>query len=610
MEPTKAEAAEMPAVQVREGRDEGDRTRRTSALVARPLPAPAGLSELATRRWELFAPALNASLLEAVQAASEALLTDADETAAADRRRLAFAAARALHARLPRLPQRIPSALAQLFLAPEALEESLQADVGAFAVQQLADRLLRADARALASLGNRLHGERGLSAPTMAARLAGLLDLVVDGPTLPTHARNVVCAFFARRLEVVLPGLAGRTRGPQREAPPTLDVPAPPRIEPGAETPAPPAAPAPRALLQALTRLQQEALDDRPVTELAPRARKLACASRIPVAPEALEQGLLCAEAEARALEKLLEDRRVPGAVAAVVTRLAPVLARSAVSLGARHPGAGAFVATLLQGALDLADADRDPRLPLLEDLCGEALVRYVDDDGVFCELLESAHGELSGLRQRQRDVRTRARERACADRRRACAREATATACARLALREGLTPLVEGGWRAALQLAHLRYGPGSVPWRRMLTLGDQLLLADRETLATLRPAVADALGLALPDATEAERLLDRVLARPGAPLDPGALETDETDATEDRAEHRFADGHAWLLPDGRRRWVLVQPTDGDGEVLLVDALARHLDWLPATTFAAWVDRGEAVPLDPDALLAGWLAGD
>jgi hypothetical protein len=345
------------------------------------------------------------------------------------------------------------------------------------------------------------------------------------------------------------------------------------------------------------------------VTELARRARKLANASRIPVDADALEEGLLRAEAEARALDALLEDRRVPDAVAAVVARLAPVLARSAVRLGARHPGAGAFVATLLQGTIDLTDADRDPRVPLLEDLCGEALVRYVDDDGVFCELLENAHGELSGLRQRQRDVRQRARERACADRRRACAREATEAACARLALREGLKPLVEGGWRAALQLAHLRYGPGSVPWRRMQTLGDQLLVADRETLAALRPAVADALGLALPDATEAERLLDQVLARPGAPLDPGALETEEAAAGEDRADHRFADAHPWLLPDGRRRWVLVQPADGEGEVLLVDALARHLDWLPATTFAAWVDAGEAVPLDPDALLADWLAG-
>ena len=142
-----------------------------------------------------------------------------------------------------------------------------------------------------------------------------------------------------------------------------------------------------------------------------------------------------------------------------------------------------------------------------------------------------------------------------------------------------------------------------------MCALGDQLLVADRDTLAALRPAVADALGLALPDATEAERLLDQVLARPGAPLDPGVLEADEPETTEDHAAQRFADAHPWLLPDGRRRWVLVQPADGAGEVLLVDALARQLDWVPAATFASWADAGEAVPLNPDALLASWLAG-
>jgi hypothetical protein len=607
MESTRVEAAEMPAPLVREGREDGGRMRSSGPLVARPLRAPAGLSDIATRRWELFAPALNASLLEAVQAASEALLADADETAAADRRRLAFAAARALHGRLPELPRRIPNALAQLFLAPTELETAWRDSVGAFAFQQLADRLLRGDPAALAALGHRLHGERGLQAEAVAARLAGLLDQVIASDSLPTHARNVVCAFFARRMEAVIPGLAGQRRDSRREAPPTLQTFTPPVVDTTALPTEVEPPEVPRALEQALTRLQQQALDDASVNDLARSAARLVAASRVPVDQAALGAALERVQREEADLDTLLSDRRIPAAVAAILRRLLPILARSAVRLGGRHPGAAAFVATLVKHALDLSDPDRDQRADLIEDLCGEALVRFVDDDRIFCELLETAHSELAALGQRQREVRTRARDRAAAERRRVVAREAAEAACSRLLQREGLRPLVEGGWRNALQQAYLRYGAHSAPWQRLLTLGNDLLTADRDALETLRPAIADALGLALPDATDAERVLERVLAEPGEALDPTELPHSLPPRSDPGACGTFDADLPLLLADGRRRWVLMQAGDADGEVLLGDALARKLEWIDGAALRLQVERGETSVLDAEPLLEDWL---
>lgn len=203
----------------------------------------------------------------------------------------------------------------------------------------------------------------------------------------------------------------------------------------------------------------------------------------------------------------------------------------------------------------------------------------------------------------RQLELRRRSRDRALVERRREHARRAADAICERLSVRNELIPFVERAWRGALTQVHLRYGQDSVPWRRMLILGQALLTARRRSLEELRPSLADALSLALPDAVEVEVTLDDLAAalrRPGAEVDLSAAQASSTKPADWRVH---PEDRPWRLADGRRRWLVVQARDGGGEVLLCDALGREPEWMDAATFDAAVDAGEIQRLDPEALL-------
>lgn len=186
---------------------------RLDALVARPLPAPEGIEGSRRRRWELFAPTLVACIREALAYGTRSLFEEAERTENDDRRRLASTAATELATRTSTIEARCTSALLRLFLDADGLAEFWQESTGAFALSQSAERLLANRPHALEALGRRLHGtKRGgpaTDARAMAGQLTGLLAAALDTEDLPSHARNVVAAAWSRRLEDVLPGLAG-----------------------------------------------------------------------------------------------------------------------------------------------------------------------------------------------------------------------------------------------------------------------------------------------------------------------------------------------------------------------------------------------------------------
>ena len=568
-------------------------------LVARPLPAPDEFDAARRRRWELFAPALAACLREALQRASEALFDEAGDTPAGDRRRLAFASATELAGRAQTLDARCRSALVRLFVDPNGLAEAWQAEVGAFALGQCAERLLRSRSDALIGLHRRLHRESIGDPAPVADMLAGLLAATFETERLSAHARNVLCTVWSRRLETVLPGLAGALGGAQRDPENT-------HREDGTDATAA-AAPAgdavPRPVLDALTRLQLLALEQPLKRDLAGQVVTHLASTRIPFDTAAAERALAAIRDEDARLGALCDDAACPAALAHVLPGLAPVLARVHCEYRPPHPGVVRLLNLLLTQTMDLGDDARDPRRQLLEDVVGDVLARFRGEPSDLDELFLDAASQLDDVTRRQQELRKRARDRALAERRRAHARRDADTICERLSTRDDLVPFVERAWRSALTQAHLRYGPDSVPWRRMLVLGQALLTAERADLATLRPSLADALSLVVTDAVEVEGTLDMLAAGLRAPGATVSLPTVRGTVPDGRARGVHRDDFPWRLEDGRRRWLLVQARDGGDEVLLGDALGRTLEWMSGEAFDAGVDAGRIVPLDGQKLL-------
>jgi hypothetical protein len=567
------------------------------------MPAPPELSGNAARRYELFAPALHACLHEAVEGAAADLFEDADRTRADDRRRLSFDAARALAAVRPTLRHRIEDALLRLFSDPDGLTAEWPGEVGAFTLEQLVDRLHRGHAETLEALGRRLHGRPDGGRPgvradagAMAAQLAGLLAAVCAAGTLPSHARNVACAHFGRRLDAVLPALAGAP-APRRTDTDRRTAPLVPAGEPLAVRSVP------RPVVDGLVSAQREALEGRIPGALARRCRRAVDGSAARFDARAADRAVEALAEDDALVDALGRRGELPPPLREALARLAPVLARSHLQHGRPNARTTALVRALVDDLADLTSDARDPRHELLDDLCGDLLARYTGDEAGFAELVEGVRERLADARRRLGEIRRRARDRALMERRREAAREAADRICRRLAARDELRTFLDEAWHGALLQAHLRYGPEAAPWRRMLVLGQGLLTADRRALATLRPALADALSLAVADAPEAERVLDALAERLGAGLDPTVLPAGRPEPTDAADRSPLPDHHAWRLEDGRRRWLLVQPEEGHGQVLLSDPLARRLEWMPAAALREAIERGAARPLSAAALL-------
>lgn len=573
--------------------------RRAEALVARPLPAPEEFDGPLRRRWTLFAPALAACLRETLDRASEQLFEEADQTQANDRRRLAFASATELAALGRTLDSRSRSALMRLFVDPLGLTEAWQSRTGAFALGQSVERLGRGHGPALAALHERLHDREEEEPHGMADQLAGLLDATFDAAELSAHGRNVLCTTWCHRLESILPGLAGARRSGSAK---TTSRPTP-RKDGASASDGGPRRLAPRPVLDALTRAQLQALEGPATTDLGTRIATRLAASRSPFDQSAADRALREIRAEAEVLAALAEDERVPRATGEALVSVAPVLARVHCEYAPPHAAALRFVGLLLSATIDLGDDGRDPRHMMLDDIAGDVLARFRGDVGDLLELTEDAREPLGALTDRQQELRRRARERALVERRREHARRATDLICERLSTRSELVSFVERAWRSALTQAHLRYGPDSVPWRRMLVLGQALLTARRRDLTQLRPSIADALSLALPDAVEVEATLDDLAAALRAPAPETELPTARTTTATTDSWQTHREDLPWRLQDGRRRWLLVQAREGGGEVLLADALGRQTEWMDASDFDAAVAAGEIQQLDAQALL-------
>jgi hypothetical protein len=274
---------------------------------------------------------------------------------------------------------------------------------------------------------------------------------------------------------------------------------------------------------------------------------------------------------------------------------------------GNRDPAnAAVLITTLVRNGLDLEPGVRDPREALIDELVGDLLACYVGTPAALGSVVDEALTRLDQLLVRQRELRRRGRDRASADRRRARAREAAAAASGRLAQRADLAGFVEGPWHGALMQVHLRFGADSAAWARMLELGQELLVVDAAALERLRPALVDALGLTESDPTRVEQALD-VLARSlDEPAEPTVLPDGAAGPPSSRDLSPLPDARPLLLADGRRRWLLVQPEEGSGQVLLMDALALLPEWIRADDLRAECDAGRVSSLDPDPILASW----
>ena len=585
--------------------------RRRPGLVVRPLPVPAELGSTAGRRWELFAPVLHACLLATVETARTALLEDAERTAAPERRRLSFVAARELTTLSASVPTRATAALVRLFDVPEELETGWQIRVGAFSLQQLTERLQRRDRAALSALARRLHGPPGCSAAQMAARLAGLLAATLDCEHCSAHGRNVAGAFFARHLEDVLPGLAGRssasTAGP---SPSRVPAPQARSQEPVRER----RAPLPVPIARALTRAQLEALEAIPSPPLLEaRVRAALETSPAPVDAEDCRRLLERIPVLDARLERMTTRRELPQPLQDALLRLHPVLVHAHLTSGNRDPDdATDLVTGLVRGCLDLEPGLGDPRETLVEELVGDLLACYVGRPADLGPVVQEALARLARLQSRQQQIRRRGRERASADRRRDRAREAAAAASDRLAQRQDLAGFIRGPWHRALMQAHLRFGPESTLWTRMLGLGQELLVADAAALERLRPALVDALDLTEPDPTRVEQTLDDLARSLEQPAEPTLLPSGTPGPASSRNPSPLPDAHPLLAAEGGRRWLLVQPQEGAGQVLLMDALALLPEWVRADDLRAGIDSGEVSVLDPDGVLTDWAlpAGD
>jgi hypothetical protein len=140
-----------------------------------------------------------------------------------------------------------------------------------------------------------------------------------------------------------------------------------------------------------------------------------------------------------------------------------------------------------------------------------------------------------------------------------------------------------------------------------MLDLGQELLVADPAGLQRLRPALVDALDLTEPDPTRVEQALDALARSLEQPADPTILPDGAPGPASSRDLSSLPDAHPLLLADGRRRWLQVQPEEGAGQVLLMDALALLPEWLRGDDLRVELEAGRVSVLDPDAVLTSWL---
>lgn len=581
--------------------------RRRGMLTAQPVPVPEELDAAQGRRWELFAPTLNACVVTAAQTARETLLEDAQRTTSETRRRLSFLAARELGNTVATLREQTIGALVRLFVDVDSLARSWQSEVGAFALQQLCERLVRTQQAPLVAMSERLANGKPCSADEMAARLAGLLAAAIDSDGLSAHARNVICAFYAQNLESVLPGLSGQHAAPGMPSAAGAR-PSAPRADGARRSDGRPAGPEriPRPVLDALRHAQLEALEDAPPVDLVELVRSRLRDSRAPRNAEDVERAMSIIATEQQRIEAICRDGTLPPLLATSLRQLAPVVARARLAPGGeRHPEIDTLVGALLHGALDLAGGE-DPRAELVERIRGDILACFRGDTGELTELVDEAIARLTALNGRQLEIRNRARTRALVERRRQAARNAADRVCQRLAVREGLQPFLELAWHSALVQAHIRYGADSIPWRRMLGLGQALLTSDRAQLLRLRPALADALSLAIAETTLIEERLDALECAVENASEPTLLPSGGT--LEANFDARPLDADAPLLmEDGSRCWLLVQPRQGSGQVLIADALARRMEWLAADDLRARLGSGRVRTLHSEALLETWM---
>ena len=597
----------MVADQMPNNQQPSGQLRRPGMLTAQPVPVPDELDAAQGRRWELFAPTLQACVVNAAMTARETLLEDAQRTPSETRRRLSFLAARELGAVAPSLREQSVAALVRLFVDVDSLARSWQSEVGAFALQQLCERLARTQTAALVAMSERLANGEPCSAEEMAARLAGLLAAATGSDALSAHARNVVCAFYAQNLEAVLPGLSGRSSAPGAVLPAGAGAPTP-RVR--GVAPAPMANQQadriPRPVLDALRHAQLEALEEAPAVDLGELVESRLRVSRAPRDARDVERALGIIRREQARIEALCRDGVLPPLLATSLRQLAPVVARARLAPGgARHAELDTLIGALLHGTLDLAGGD-DPRVELVERIRGDILACFRGDASELSELVDEAVSRLTALNRRQLEIRNRARTRALVDRRRQAARTAADRVCQRLTLREGLQPFLDLGWHSALVQAHIRYGADSIAWRRMLGLGQSLLTSDRSQLLRLRPALADALSLAIAESTSIEERLDALESTLETSAEPTLLPSGGT--LEANFDARPIDADAPLLmEDGSRCWLLVQPREGAGQVLIADALARRMEWLEADALRVRLASGKVRPLHCAALLDVWM---
>lgn len=584
----------------------------SGALVTRPVPVPEALPSTMARRWELFAPVLQSCVIASVDAARRALLDDAEGTLSESRRSLSFHGAREIGARQEHLPAATSQALLQLFSEPNELAASWRSDVGSFALHQLSERLTRSNAAGLDALGRRLHGAAPSEPVLMAERLAGLLNSAVRGSELSNHARNVLCTFFARHLESVLPGLAGLSTRPAAtaEAPVEDLTERRSRAVPAARPPVPPCD-APRPVLEALRALQLEALEQEHDFDawLCSRVRVALAAERVPYDVDAAERALGVIETSEQRFAALEEEATRPPLLLRALRRLRPVMALVSLRGSDQQSAMDSLLAALTQDCMDL-ESRSDPRTEALDEICGDVLACYRGETGELQRIAEETAARMRPIVSRQQEIRQRARSRALADRRRNAAKRAADAICERLSNRPELRPFIAEGWHAALVQAHIRFGADSAPWRRMLALGQSLLTAGSDDLAALRPALADALGMALAETMAVEQRLDALQRSLEQPADPTVLPSGVTGEPAPRDLSPLPDARPWLLADGRRRWLLVQPRDGDGEVLMADARAQKLQWYPVEALRSDFDAGRARLLTGAALMALWMAPD
>ena len=561
---------------------------RLVPLVARPLSAPEGVEGSRRRRWELFAPTLAACLQEALTTSTRSLFEEANQARkGSDRHRLASTAASELAARTNTIEARCTSALLSLFLDADGLAAHWQTSTGAFALSLGAERLLSSQAAALGALGRRLHGasRSGLPADArvMAAQLAGLLAAALDTENLPAHARNVLVMAWNRRMENVLPGLAGLAGRARQVSAPVL---ARRSIEPAGKAQD---MRVPTAVLDALTHAQLQGLDDEDPADWACRLRQRLASTSAGARTEAIEQSLSEIDAEAHALVALCGAMDTSPLAARHLRRLGPVLARIHIQHHPVHPAANAWLQTLLEATLDLTDGSRDPRLHVLEELVCDALTRFSGPGADLVGFLEGAYSRLEPCLRNQRERRNRSRDAALEDRRLLQAEERAESICKDLLERTALEPFVASVWRKTLMHSQLQHGEDSGPWRRLLTLGEALLTRPLRDLRRDRAAYADALSLVLSDASAVEAELDALyeaLERTSEAPVAAAPTLDEGSAEVRRAP---LDDGPWRLEDGRRCWVLHEDTD----VLLSDALGQALHWRTRASFDAALARDE-----------------